>query len=236
VLAVHQQVLPVHVHLDVVDPLRAQLVDHVQRHPQVPHQDLHRGLGVLVLEKQLHVVARADLGGLADAIDQPSPGVDVGRLERVVVALAAGPDDQVGTEGARELGGLEQDAAGLRAHALVGIRQPASAEARIQVQPARDAVDVVTRQRFADRLEVGGRELIRIVELVAVDQLPEAGDCAVHLLGHRLAVVRVLGLIATRDEPRDHRSERPDAEARLHRFWLRNRAAARRGLILFARR
>ena len=49
VLAVHQQVLPVHVDLHVVEPLGAQLVDHVQGHPDVAHQDLHCRLRVLVL-------------------------------------------------------------------------------------------------------------------------------------------------------------------------------------------
>ena len=51
-LAVHQQVLPVHVDLDVVEALGAERVDHVQRHPDVAHQDLHRRLGVLVLEEE----------------------------------------------------------------------------------------------------------------------------------------------------------------------------------------
>jgi len=50
VLAVHQQMLPIHVDLDVVDSLRAELVDDVQAHADVAHQDLHRRLGVLVLE------------------------------------------------------------------------------------------------------------------------------------------------------------------------------------------
>ena len=51
VLAVHDQVLPVHVDLDVVEALPAERVDHVQRHADVAHEDLHRGLGVLVLEE-----------------------------------------------------------------------------------------------------------------------------------------------------------------------------------------
>ena len=53
VLPVHDQVLPVHVDLDVVDALDAQLVDDVERHPDVPHQDLHRRLRVLVLEEDV---------------------------------------------------------------------------------------------------------------------------------------------------------------------------------------
>ena len=56
VLPVHDQVLPVHVDLDVVDALGAQLVDHVQRHADVAHEDLHRRLGVLVLEEHRHAV------------------------------------------------------------------------------------------------------------------------------------------------------------------------------------
>ena len=59
VLAVHDQVLPVHVDLDVVEALGAQLVDHVQRHADVAHEDLHRRLGVLVLQEELDARARA---------------------------------------------------------------------------------------------------------------------------------------------------------------------------------
>jgi hypothetical protein len=44
VLAVHDQVLPVHVDLDVVEPLRLKLVHDVQAHADVAHQDLHRRL------------------------------------------------------------------------------------------------------------------------------------------------------------------------------------------------
>ena len=61
--------------LDVVDALGAELVHDMQAHAHVAHQDLHRGLGVLVLEEQLDVVPRADLRGLSDPLDQPPPGV-----------------------------------------------------------------------------------------------------------------------------------------------------------------
>ena len=44
VLAVHQQVLPVHVDLDVVDAPLTQLVGDIQAHADVAHQDLHRRL------------------------------------------------------------------------------------------------------------------------------------------------------------------------------------------------
>ena len=86
-LVVHEQVLPVHVDLDVVDALGAERVDHVQRHPDVAHEDLHRRLGVLVLEEEQDSVLLAPLRGLPDPVDEPGPALGVRRLERVVVAL-----------------------------------------------------------------------------------------------------------------------------------------------------
>ena len=40
-----------------------------------------------------------------DALDEPAPALRVGRLERVVVALDPGPDDEVRAERAGEVGG-----------------------------------------------------------------------------------------------------------------------------------
>ena len=113
-LAVHDQVLPVHVDLDVVDAALAQLVDHVQRHPDVRHVDLHRRLGVLVLEEEQAARAREPLCDLGHAVDQPRPRLGVRHLERVVVALAAGPDDHLRADVAGEIGSLEEDAAAPR--------------------------------------------------------------------------------------------------------------------------
>jgi hypothetical protein len=73
VLAVHDQVLPVHVDLDVVDARRAQRVDHVQRHADAAHQDLHRGFGVFVLEEDGDAALARVTCGLADRVDQPPP-------------------------------------------------------------------------------------------------------------------------------------------------------------------
>ena len=52
VLAIHDQVLPVHVHLDVLEPQGSQRESHMQGHADVAHVDLHRGLRVPVLEEQ----------------------------------------------------------------------------------------------------------------------------------------------------------------------------------------
>ncbi len=121
---------------------------------------------------------------------------------------------------ARELGGLANDSARFGAHSRIGVHEPAATEAGVEMQPARDAVDVVAVQRRADLREVVRRELIGVMKLVPVDQLAQPLDGAVDLVGHRLGVVAVLGLIAAGHKAGDHRPEGPDAEARLHRFSL----------------
>ncbi len=120
-------------------------------------------------------------------------------------------------ERAGELGALAHDPPRLGADVLVGVDEAAAPEARVEVQAAGDAVDVVVAERRLDVADVLVRELLRVVELVAVDQLAEALDGAVHLLGDRFGVVGVRRLVAARNEARDHRAEGPDAETRLHR-------------------
>ena len=73
----------------------------------------------------------------------------------------------------------------LRARLVVGRAEASLAEAGIEVQAARDAVDAVPVERAADRLEVLGRELLRVVELVVVDQVAEPLDRGAHLVGRR---------------------------------------------------
>src|SRR5581483_11915276 len=66
--------------------------------------------------------------------------------------------------------------------------------------------------------EVLARELLRIVELVIVDEVAEAGDGARDALRRRLA--GVLRLVAAGHEPRHHRPEGPDTEGCLHALLL----------------
>ena len=151
----------------------------------------------------------------AEPVDEPGPAVRVRRLERVVVALDPGPDDHRHAELARELRARDGDLHRLAAHRRVGVDEPAAPEPRVEVQPAGQAVDVVVgAERVADRVGVLLVQLLRVVELVAVDQVAEPVDRPPHPLDRRLA--RVLGLVAAGDEAGDHRAERPDAEARLH--------------------
>ena len=119
VLAVHQQVLPVHVDLDVVEALGRGACATTYRHmPMLRIRIFIAGSEFLCSRNSLTPCSRADLGRLAHALDQPPPRIDVGRLERVVVALAAGPDDQVRAERAGELAPLAHDPPGLGAQLL----------------------------------------------------------------------------------------------------------------------
>jgi len=167
-----------------------------------------------VLEEQEDAVVGAGLRRLADTFDQPGPAVRVRGLEGVVVALDPGPDDEVGAERAGELGRGDRAPLRLLANLLVGRDEPASPEAGVEVEPRGDAVDPVAVERSAHLVEVLLGELLRVVELVAVDEVAEPLDGPAHALRGRLA--RVLRLVAAGDEARDHRSEGPDAEARLH--------------------
>ena len=152
---------------------------------------------------------------LAEAVDEPVPAVRVRRLERVVVALDPGPDDHRHAELPRQLRPGDGDLHRLGANGRIRVDEPAAAEARIEMQPARQAVDVVVGpERLADLVHVLLAQLLRIVELVAVDQVAETVDRPPHPLDRRLP--RALRLVAARNEARDHRPERPDAEARLH--------------------
>ena len=217
VLAVHDQVLPVHVDLDVVDPLGAQLVDDVQRHADVAHEDLHRGLGVLVLQEQLARRAwrTSPRPGRSPSMNQ-RPAVGVRRLERVVVALDPGPEHEVRAERSRRSRPPRASAAAPpRGSPDRATTRPPLAEARVEVQPGADRVDAVAvERRRAPRRGCPARAR------------PGSGTRS-RRSGRRARRPRgapsrpsislgVLGLVAAGHEARDHRAERPDAEARAH--------------------
>ena len=216
VLAVHDQVLPVHVDLDVVEPLCPQGVDDVQRHPDVPHQDLHRGLGVLVLEEDRHAAFACVLRRAADPVEKARPALRVGRLERVVVALDPWPDDHAPADLRGEVDRLERQPQRLVAHPVVERAEAAALEERVQVQAARDAVHAVAVERAVHLVELLVRDLLRVVELVVVDEIAEPLDRRTHLLGRRHP--GQLGLVAAGIEARSHAAERPDAERCLQGF------------------
>ena len=168
-----------------------------------------------MLEEQEDAVVGAALRRLAEALDQPLPALGVRRLERVVVALDPRPDDEVRADRAGEVRSGDGPPARLLPGRRIGRGQRAAAEARVEVEPAGDGVDVVPAERFSDLVEVRLVELAGVVELVAVDQVAEAVDGAPHPLDRRLA--GPLGLVAGRHEPGHHRPEGPDPEARLQR-------------------
>ena len=129
----------------------AQLVDHEQRHPDVPHQDLHRRLRVLVLEPERLALLGERRRDLPEPVDEQVPALRVRRLERVVVALDPRPDDHRHAELAGELRAGDGDLHRLVAHGRIRVAEPAAAEPRIEVQAAGQAVDVVAvPERLAD--------------------------------------------------------------------------------------
>ena len=99
----------------------------------------------------------------------------------------------MGPDRAGEVGRRNRPPNGLGTRRLVGRDQPAATEARVEVEPARDAVDVVRRKRVADLVDVLLRELARIVRLVAVDHVAQPVDGATNALGRRLVAVLRLG-------------------------------------------
>ena len=70
-----------------------------------------------------------------------------------------------------------------------------------------DGVDAVAAERSAHVLEVLLGELLRVVELVVVDEVAEPVDRAPDAVGHRLT--GPLRLVPARDEPGHHRPESP---------------------------
>ena len=113
------------------------------------------------------------LGGPADPVDQPRPALRVRSLEGVVVALDPGPDDEVRLELAREVDRVQRPGQRLAPRRLVRGDEASPAEARVEVQAGRDAVDVVAVECLPHLVEVLGREFLGVVELVAVDQVAE---------------------------------------------------------------
>ena len=96
VLAVHDQVLPVHVDLDVVDPLRgASVWITCSVMPMLRIRIFIAGSEFLCSRKTVTPWSRGVLRRLADAVDEARPRRRVRGLEGVVVALDPGPDDEV---------------------------------------------------------------------------------------------------------------------------------------------
>jgi hypothetical protein len=163
-----------------------------------------------VLEEDGDAALLRVLRRLADAVDEPRPRLLVRRLERVVVALDSGPDDHLRAGLAREVDRLAGQPQRLLADRVVGRAEGTFLEARVEVEPARDAVDPVAVERLAHLVEVRRCQLLRVVELVVVDQVAEPLDGGADLLRRRLA--GELRLVAGRVEAGRHVAERPDSE------------------------
>src|SRR5581483_4800663 len=99
--------------------------------------------GVLVLEEDGDAALVRMLRRLADAVDESRPRVRVRRLEGVVVAVDPGTDDHVRADLGGQVDRVERESQRLGPRRVVRRREAALAEARIEVEPARDAVDAV---------------------------------------------------------------------------------------------
>ena len=104
VLAVHDQVLPVHVDLDVVIPRARSVWMTCSVMPMLPMWIFIAGSEFLCSSRRTWSCSASLLRGLADAVDEPRPALGVRRLEGVVVALDPGPDDHPRAEPAGEVG------------------------------------------------------------------------------------------------------------------------------------
>ena len=167
-----------------------------------------------MLEEEQDPVLLAPLRRLPDPVDEPCPALGVRRLERVVVALDPRPDDEVRAELAGEVDCLEGPLHGFGSRGVVRRHEPSPPEARVEVEARRHAVHVVVAERREHLVAVVGVELLRVVELVPVDEVAEPVDRATHPLRRRLA--GPLRLVAAWDEARHHRPEGPDSERGLH--------------------
>ena len=133
----------------------------------------------------------------------------VRRLKRVVVALDPRPDDEVGAELAGEVDRVKRLSQRLRPRRGVRRDEAASAEARIEVHTTCKAVDVMPVQGAADLVQVVLRQLLRVVELVAVDQVSETLDSLPYACSGGFA--QPLRLVTTRHKACDHGPKRPDS-------------------------
>ena len=129
-----------------------------------------------MLEEERDAALLAASGDLADAVDEPRPRLRVRGLEGVVVALDSRPQDHVRSDRGGEVGGDERLRERLGANGVVRRREPAAAESWIQVRPGRDGVDAVIAEDTANLVEVLLGELLRVVELVVVDEVAEPVD------------------------------------------------------------
>src|SRR5581483_7880008 len=92
------------------------------------------------------------------------------------VPLDARPQDHRRPELTREARSVDRLRERRIANRVFGRRQSALPVAMIQMRPGRNCVDPVTVERLTYVVEILGRELLRVVELVVVDQVPEPLD------------------------------------------------------------
>ena len=150
----------------------------------------------------------------ATRVDEGIPGALVVALEVVVVALGAGPDDEVRVDLGGEIDAALQRVDALAAQRRIGVGERAELIRRIGVQPRRDAVDVHRAERATDGVERVFVDLAGVVVFEAVHQSGQPVHHAPRPRDHIFA--DYLGMVARRHEARAVGAKRPDADAILH--------------------
>jgi hypothetical protein len=162
VLAVHYEVLPVQIYLQVggVHPEGVDLLDGKQRHPDVLHQYLHGRLGVLVLQEDLNVLLVGVVRKLRNTLDETPPRLRVRPLERVVVPFRAGPDDEVRANSRAQINAAPQGVFSQAPESRIGVDESAKGVGRVGVESRGDDRQV----HF-----VGGENARNLIDVVLID-------------------------------------------------------------------
>src|SRR5829696_1203835 len=179
----------------------------------VLHQDLHRRLGVLVLEENLDAPLVGVVGHLGYPLDETAPHLRVGSLESVVVPLCPRPDDEVRPHLRAQVHAALEGVDALSAQAIVRVDEGTQGVGRVGVEPCGDhgQVHTVLFQDREDLLDVLLVDLAGVVVLEAIKKVREPLGYAPGLVYHRLA--GGLRVVAGRHEAGNGRPESPDAHA-----------------------
>src|SRR6266566_3233537 len=105
VLAVHDQMLPVHVDLQerCIDSQAAYAVNSIERSGDIAHQNIHGWFAVFVFQEHRYTFIGCVSYHFTYSIDKQVPCLRVLSLEVIVVALRAGPDDEVRPQRSRQV-------------------------------------------------------------------------------------------------------------------------------------
>src|SRR5579875_931974 len=234
VLAVHNEVLPVHVDLQArgVHAQAAHAVNNVEAGGDVAHQNVHRRLAVLVLQEDGHALRGRVRHDFAHPFDELVPGVNIVALEVIVVALGAGPDDEMRAQRGGKVHAALERVDALAAQRFVRIDEGPQFIGRIGMQAGGNTINIHRPQRGLDTIYDILIDLARIMILQAINQVGQPIDDAAGLRYH--VFVRDFGVIARRYKARNVGAKGPDAQAVLNASVIHGSSFSDSSLIQLA--